>query len=160
VIADKRGSTAHRGRVRFRRIRLIALLSVIDPGLLAVLSDDDPLGITVYSVLGTEYGYELLWVLLLSTVALIAFHSLGPWMGVVTGQGLMGLIRDRYGPRYGGAALALLVLANLGTTCAELAGGRWVRAVRHSPLPGGANRHGRRVRARLGAAASIASSTF
>src|SRR5215217_7655847 len=74
-----------------------------------------------------------------SVHGLIAFHSLGPRIGVVTGQGLMGLIRDRYGPRYGGAALALLVLPNLGTTCAELAGGRWVRAVRHPPLPGGAN---------------------
>lgn len=110
------------GRVRFRRARLIALLSVVGPGLLAGLSDDDPPGITVYSVLGTEYGYELLWVLLISTVALIAFHSLGARMGVVTGQGLMGLIRDRYGPRHGGAAMVLLVLANLGTTCAELAG--------------------------------------
>ena len=43
-------------------------------------------------------------------------------MGVVTGQGLTGLIRDRYGPRLGGLALALLLLANLGTMCAELAG--------------------------------------
>jgi Mn2+/Fe2+ NRAMP family transporter len=74
------------GRVPFRRARLIALLSVICPGLLAGLSDDDAPGITVYSVLGTEYGYELLWVLLISTVALIAFHSLGARMGVVTGR--------------------------------------------------------------------------
>jgi NRAMP (natural resistance-associated macrophage protein)-like metal ion transporter len=109
-------------RVRRRRTRLVVLLSVVGPGLLAGLSDDDPPGITVYSVLGTEYGYELLWVLLLSTVALIAFHSLGARMGIVTGQGLMGLIRDRYGPRYGGAAMAVLLVANLGTTCAELAG--------------------------------------
>ena len=50
-----------------RRTRLIILLSVVGPGLLAGLSDDDPPGITVYSVLSTEYGYELLWVLLLST---------------------------------------------------------------------------------------------
>jgi Mn2+/Fe2+ NRAMP family transporter len=57
--------------VRFRCARLIALLSVIGPGLLAGLSDDDPPGITVYSVLGTDYGYELLWVLLISTIALI-----------------------------------------------------------------------------------------
>jgi Mn2+/Fe2+ NRAMP family transporter len=105
-----------------RRTRLIILLSVVGPGLLAGLSDDDPPGITVYSVLGTEYGYELLWVLLLSTVALIAFHSLGARMGVVTGQGLMGLIRDRYGPRHGGGAMVVLLVANLGTTCAELAG--------------------------------------
>jgi Mn2+/Fe2+ NRAMP family transporter len=100
----------------------MVLLAVVGPGLLAGLSDDDPPGITTYSVLGTEYGYQLLWVLLLSTIALIAFHTLGARMGVVTGQGLTGLIRDRYGPRWGGLAMALLLLANLGTTCAELAG--------------------------------------
>jgi Mn2+/Fe2+ NRAMP family transporter len=89
---------------------------------LAGLSDDDPPGITTYSVLGTNYGYQLLWVLLLSVVALIAFHSLAARMGVATGQGVIGLIRDRYGPRAGGAVMAILLLANLGTMCAELAG--------------------------------------
>jgi Mn2+/Fe2+ NRAMP family transporter len=109
-------------RRRTARVRVIALVSVVGPGLLAGLSDDDPPGITTYSVLGTEYGYQLLWVLLLSTVALIVFHSLGARMGVATGQGLIGLVRDRYGPRTGGAAMALLLVANFGTTCAELAG--------------------------------------
>lgn len=104
------------------RIRLLALVAVVGPGLLAGLSDDDPPGITTYSVLGAEYGYQLLWVLLLSTVALIVFHSLAARMGVATGQGLVGLVRDRYGPRLGGAAMLALLLANLGTTCAELAG--------------------------------------
>lgn len=107
---------------RRSRLRLAAILTVVGPGLLAGLSDDDPAGITTYSVLGTDYGYQLLWVLLLSTVALIVFHDLGARMGVVTGQGLIGLIRDRYGPRPGGLALVTLLVANLGTTCAELAG--------------------------------------
>ena len=65
----------------------MALVAVLGPGLLAGLSDDDPAGITTYSVLGAQYGYELLWVLLLSTVALIVFHDLGARMGVVTGRG-------------------------------------------------------------------------
>lgn len=42
-------------------------------GLLAGLSDDDPAGITTYSILGAKYGYELLWVLALATAALIVF---------------------------------------------------------------------------------------
>lgn len=109
-------------RVGSGRVRLVTLVAVIGPGLLAGLSDDDPPGITTYSVLGTEYGYQLLWVLLLSTIALVVFHNLGARMGVVTGQGLIGLVRDRYGPRKGGMAMLLLLLANLGTTCAELAG--------------------------------------
>jgi Mn2+/Fe2+ NRAMP family transporter len=105
-----------------RRVGFLALVAVLGPGLLAGLSDDDPAGITTYSVLGAEYGYQLLWVLLLSTVALIVFHSLGARMGVVTGQGLIGLIRQRYGVRSSALALAVLVLANVGTTCAEFAG--------------------------------------
>ena len=67
-----------------------ALLAVAGPGLLAGLSDDDPAGITTYSVLGADHGYQLLWVLVLSTVALILFHGLAARMGVVTGQGLTG----------------------------------------------------------------------
>lgn len=109
-------------RTRRRRLTLGALVAVVGPGLLAGLSDDDPAGITTYSVLGADYGYQLLWVLLLSTVALILFHGLAARMGVVTGQGLIGLVRQRYGVRVGGATLVALVVANIGTTCAEFAG--------------------------------------
>lgn len=104
------------------RTRLTALLAVLGPGLLAGLSDDDPAGITTYSVLGAEHGYQLLWVLMLSTVALVIFHGLAARMGVVTGQGLIGLVRQRYGVGIGGAVLTALVVANIGTTCAEFAG--------------------------------------
>jgi Mn2+/Fe2+ NRAMP family transporter len=104
------------------RVRVLALVAVLGPGLLAGLADDDPAGITTYSVLGAEYGYQLLWVLLLSTVALVVFHSLGARLGVVTGQGLIGLVRQRYGVRSSALALGVLVVANVGTTCAEFAG--------------------------------------
>ncbi|HEY7621172.1 MAG TPA: divalent metal cation transporter [Solirubrobacteraceae bacterium] len=100
----------------------LALLAVLGPGLLAGLSDDDPAGVTTYSILGADYGYRLLWVLLLSTVALILFHELGARMGIVTGQGLAGLIRQRYGVRTAAGGLLALVMANVGTMCAELAG--------------------------------------
>ncbi len=103
-------------------LTLGALLAVVGPGLLAGLSDDDPAGITTYSVLGADHGYQLLWVLVLSTVALVLFHGLAARMGVVTGQGLIGLVRQRYGVRLGGAVLTALVVANIGTTCAEFAG--------------------------------------
>ncbi len=102
--------------------RALAVLAVLGPGLLAGLSDDDPAGITTYSVLGADHGYRLLWVLLLSTVALMIFHDLGARMGVVTGQGLIGLIRQRYGVQVASAALLALVVANVGTAAAEFAG--------------------------------------
>jgi NRAMP (natural resistance-associated macrophage protein)-like metal ion transporter len=108
--------------MRGRRAGLLALVAVLGPGLLAGLSDDDPAGITTYSILGADYGYRLLWVLTLSTVALIVFHDLAARTGVVTGKGLMFLVRERYGRRATQGALAALLVANLGTICAEFAG--------------------------------------
>ena len=89
-------------RHRHRLLRaggVAALLAVVGPGLLAGLSDDDPAGITTYSILGANYGYELLWVLALSTAALIVFHEVGVRLGVVTGKGLLTLVRERFGQR-------------------------------------------------------------
>jgi NRAMP (natural resistance-associated macrophage protein)-like metal ion transporter len=109
-------------RLRGHRLALVALAAVLGPGLLAGLSDDDPAGITTYSILGADYGYRLLWVLAISTVALIVFHELAVRTGVVTGKGLMRLVRERYGRRVASGALAALVVANVGTLCAEFAG--------------------------------------
>ena len=99
-----------------------ALLAVVGPGVLAGLSDDDPAGITTYSILGAKYGYELLWVLAVSTAALIVFHLVGARMGVVTRKGLLTLVRTHRGARDARIVLAALVVANVGTMCAEFAG--------------------------------------
>ena len=112
-------------RRRHRLLRaggLAALLAVVGPGILAGLSDDDPAGIATYSILGARYGYELLWVLALSTAALIIFHEVGARLGVVTGKGLLTLVRERFGGRAAAAVAASLVVANTGTLCAEFAG--------------------------------------
>jgi Mn2+/Fe2+ NRAMP family transporter len=105
-----------------RRNHVLLLLAVVGPGLLAGLSDDDPAGITTYSVLGAGYGYQLLWVLLVSTVALVLFQDLGARIGVVTGQGIAGLVRQRYGARAATVAILALLVANTGTMAAEFAG--------------------------------------
>jgi Mn2+/Fe2+ NRAMP family transporter len=113
----------HRARIlRARRGGLLAAVAVLGPGLLAGLSDDDPAGITTYSILGAEHGYALLWVLALSTVALIVFHELAARTGVMTGKGLVLLIRERFGRTRAAVAVSALVVANVGTLCAELAG--------------------------------------
>src|SRR6476646_2792510 len=113
---------ARRRHALLRAGGVAALLAVVGPGLLAGLSDDDPAGITTYSILGAKYGYELLWVLALSTAALVVFHELGVRLGIVTGKGLLTLVRERYGRRAAAFVLAALVIANTGTLCAEFAG--------------------------------------
>jgi len=115
-------------RVRSRRARglriggLAALLAVVGPGILAGLSDDDPPGITTYSVLGADYGYELIWVVVVSTVALIVFHEVAMRTGVVSGKGLVTLIREHRGRRAAAVVVGALLVANFGTLCAEFAG--------------------------------------
>jgi NRAMP (natural resistance-associated macrophage protein)-like metal ion transporter len=121
------GRHAHWHLTRRRHLLLrggtaAALLAVVGPGLLAGLSDDDPAGITTYSILGAKYGYELLWVLTLSTAALIVFHELGVRLGIVTGKGLLTLVRERFGQGAAGLVMAALLVANTGTLCAEFAG--------------------------------------
>jgi NRAMP (natural resistance-associated macrophage protein)-like metal ion transporter len=113
---------ARRRHLLLRGGAAATLLAVVGPGLLAGLSDDDPAGIATYSILGAKYGYELLWVLTLSTAALVVFHELGVRLGIVTGKGLLTLVRERRGPRDAHFVLAALLLANTGTLCAEFAG--------------------------------------
>jgi hypothetical protein len=99
-------ATTHRRRgiaLHFARLRragssaFIAFLSVLGPGLLAGLSDDDPAGITTYSVLGAEHGYRLLWIIPLSTLLLIHFHLIAVRIGAATGKGFVAAIRARWG---------------------------------------------------------------
>lgn len=113
---------------RFAKLRtaglgaFTAFLAVLGPGLLAGLSDDDPAGITTYSILGTDHGYRLLWIIPASTILLILFHLLAVRIGAATGKGFVGLIRERWGHGYGYVAVVGLLFANFGTICAEYAG--------------------------------------
>ena len=120
----RRARRHHHARRRLRRRGgLVALLAVLGPGLLAGLSDDDPAGITTYSILGADHGYRLLWVLAASTAALILFHELGARIGRRHRAGLAALVRERYGARWRAALCwSPLLVANLGTACAEFAG--------------------------------------
>ena len=118
----RRNGVAPLGTRRLLGLGLPAFFAVLGPGILAGLSDDDPAGITTYSILGAKHGYQLLWVLVLSIAALVVFHELAARIALVTGQGLVSLVRSEYGPRSTAAVAATLVVANLGTTCAEFAG--------------------------------------
>lgn len=99
-----------------------AFLAVLGPGLLAGLSDDDPAGITTYSVLGTDHGYRLLWIIPASTALLVLFHLLAVRIGAASGKGFVGIIRERWGHGWGYFAVIALLFANFGTICAEYAG--------------------------------------
>jgi NRAMP (natural resistance-associated macrophage protein)-like metal ion transporter len=104
------------------RIRFAAILGVLGPGLVSGFADNDAGGITTYSVAGVKYGYELLWVLLASQIVLFFTQEVGARLGLATGQGLTGLVRERFGVRWVTFLTVTMLIANLGSIVAEFAG--------------------------------------
>lgn len=107
---------------RSRRARLLILLSVIGPGFLTGVTDDDATGITGYALAGSQFGYDLLWLLLVTAICLWPIMEMVARMGVTTGKGLSDLIRERFGVTPTVWAMALLFVANAATTVAEFTG--------------------------------------
>lgn len=103
-------------------IRILPLLAVIGPGIIAGSADNDAGGITTYSLSGGLFGYGMLWILFLTTFALAITQEIGARMGLVTGKGLAALIREKFGVRWTTFIMAVLLIANLGTIAAEFAG--------------------------------------
>jgi NRAMP (natural resistance-associated macrophage protein)-like metal ion transporter len=85
-------------------------------------ADNDAAGITTYSLAGARFGYGLMWALLVTMIALGFTQEVGARLGLATGQGLAGLIRERFGVRWTAFAVLVTLAANLGTTIAEFAG--------------------------------------
>lgn len=102
--------------------RLLLFFSIIGPGIITALIDNDAGGITTYSVAGARYGYVLLWTLIPTTVVLIVIQEMVARMGVITGKGLSDLIRENYGVKATFFMMLVLLVANFGTTMANLAG--------------------------------------
>ena len=110
-------------RARFRGRRgVLAFLAVMGPGIIAGMAGNDAGGIATYSVLGARTGLTLIWLFPVVMVILAIVQELVARLGVVTGQGLSDLIRDRFGVRWTVFAMVVLLVANLAQTVAEFAG--------------------------------------
>ncbi|TAN34056.1 divalent metal cation transporter [Patescibacteria group bacterium] len=102
--------------------KLLFFFSVIGPGIIAANADNDAGGISTYSSVGAMFGTKMLWVLFLITFSLAITQEMGVRIGLVTRQGLGGVLRERFGVRWAVFALAAMLIANLGTVTAEFAG--------------------------------------
>lgn len=105
---------------RYRRVFI--LLAVIGPGLITSNADNDAGGIATYSQAGAQFRFQMLWLLVVTTVCLVVTNEMSARLGVITGKGLADLIRERFGVRSTTFAMALLLVANAFTTVAEFAG--------------------------------------
>jgi NRAMP (natural resistance-associated macrophage protein)-like metal ion transporter len=94
----------------------------LGPGLVTGCADDDPSGISTYSMAGAAAGYGLLWTALLSLPLMISVQMMCGRLGMVTGRGLAGVIRQRYSRWVLWGACLLLVTANVINIAADLGG--------------------------------------
>ncbi len=106
----------------WRRWRPLGLLSFLGPGMIAANAGNDAGGIATYSAVGAQYGYGLLWMMVIITVSLCVVQEMCARMGAATGKGLSDLIRERFGVRGAAFAMLTLLIANTFTTISEFAG--------------------------------------
>jgi Mn2+/Fe2+ NRAMP family transporter len=104
------------------RYHIAVFFSVIGPGFITAMVDNDAGGIYTYSQAGAKFGYLPLWTLLPITVLLIVAQEMASRMGAVTGKGLSDLIREEFGLRTTFLMMIALVLANLTNVMANFAG--------------------------------------
>jgi NRAMP (natural resistance-associated macrophage protein)-like metal ion transporter len=116
------GRPALRARLTPGRSRLIAVLGLLGPGLIAANAGNDAGGIATYSHVGAKYGYGLLWMLVVITVSLALVQAMAARMGAVTGKGLAELIRENYGIRWSAFATLAVLIANLGICISDFVG--------------------------------------
>jgi Mn2+/Fe2+ NRAMP family transporter len=103
-------------------VRLFSFLAVLGPGFVTANVDNDPGGILTYSQAGAKFGYQLLWTLIPTTVALIVVQEMAARMGAVTGKGLSDLIREEFGLRATFFTMLVLGIADFFNIVSEFAG--------------------------------------
>jgi NRAMP (natural resistance-associated macrophage protein)-like metal ion transporter len=94
----------------------------LGPGLVTGAADDDPSGISTYSVAGAVFGYSFLWTALVSFPLMAAVQLMCARLGMVAGRGLGGAIRLRYSRWVLWPACLLLIVANVFNIGADLGG--------------------------------------
>ncbi len=103
-------------------LSIIIFLSVMGPGIITANVDNDAGGITTYSLAGSQFGYNILWLFIPMIIALAVIQEMGVRMGIVSGKGLADLIREKVGIRLTFVMMVALLVANFGNILAEFSG--------------------------------------
>ena len=98
-----------------------SVFRLLGPGLVAGAADDDPSGIATYSQAGAQFGFGLLWTVVLTWPFMVAVQLISARIGRVTGHGIAANIRQNLPrPALFGIVL-LLLLANIINIAADIA---------------------------------------
>jgi NRAMP (natural resistance-associated macrophage protein)-like metal ion transporter len=104
------------------RRRLLTLAAIVGPGLIVMVGDNDAGGVSTYAQAGQNYGYSLLWTLVLLIPVLIVNQEMVVRLGAVTGVGYAKLITERFGRFWGWFSTGGIFLLNFLTISTEFIG--------------------------------------
>jgi Mn2+/Fe2+ NRAMP family transporter len=104
------------------RRRLLTLAAIVGPGLIVMVGDNDAGGVSTYAQAGQDFGYSLLWTLVLLVPVLIVNQEMVVRLGAVTGVGYARLITERFGRYWGWYSVGNLFLLNFLTISTEFMG--------------------------------------
>lgn len=102
--------------------RVLFFLGIFGPGLIAANAGNDPGGIATYSTMGSQFGYQMLWVMPLLMIGVAVVQEMCARMGAVTGKGLSDLIRENFPLRLTVFIMFIFLLANGGVVVSEFIG--------------------------------------
>jgi NRAMP (natural resistance-associated macrophage protein)-like metal ion transporter len=113
---------AARSRTRFDRAKHFVggSLQELGPGLVTGAADDDPSGIATYSQAGAQFGYGLLWTMVLTYPLMSAVQLVSAHIGRVTGAGLANNLVGSFPKRIVGLLVGILAIANIINIGADL----------------------------------------
>jgi len=104
------------------RRRLLTLAAIVGPGIIVMVGDNDAGGVSTYAQAGQNYGYSLLWTLVLLIPVLIVNQEMVVRLGAVTGVGHARLINERFGRFWGWFSVGDLFILNFLTIMTEFIG--------------------------------------
>ena len=104
------------------RRRLLTLAAIVGPGIIVMVGDNDAGGVSTYAQAGQNYGYSLLWTLVLLVPVLIVNQEMVVRLGAVTGVGHARLINERFGRFWGWFSVGDLFILNFFTIVTEFIG--------------------------------------
>ena len=102
--------------------RLRAFFANLGPGLITGAADDDPSGISTYSVAGAATGYSMLWLTLISTPMMSVVQGMCARISMVTGEGIAALMRKRLPLPVAYSLAGLVIVANTFNLGADIGG--------------------------------------
>lgn len=105
----------------YSRFKSNKTLKALGPGLITGAADDDPSGIATYSQAGAQFGFNMLWTVVLTYPFMVGIQMVSARIGCVTGKGLAANIRKVYSPWLVYSIVLLLLLANIINIAADIA---------------------------------------